>query len=97
MQAEHKTTADPSELPEHARRMARRRSLNTALIFTRCDVVRNRSAVGSALALVCCALFSYLVPELHRLRHRPQTPDLNGAMRVHPRGRHVPHVNNLFK
>jgi uncharacterized membrane protein len=56
--------ADASEMPEHVRRMARRRSLITVLIFTAamlCAIV----VPWAGFALICCALFSYLVPELH--------------------------------
>jgi len=63
MQTEHKTIADPSELPECVRRMVRRRSLNTALIFLAamsCAII----AQWLGFALICCALLSYLAPEL---------------------------------
>jgi uncharacterized membrane protein len=66
--------ADASEIPEHVRRIARRRSLITLLIFTAamlCAIV----APWAGFALICCALFSYLVPELRifDVASKPQT------------------------
>jgi uncharacterized membrane protein len=66
--------ADSSELPENVRRMARRRSLVTVLIFTAamlCAIV----APWAGFALICCALLSYLAPELRLLHfaNKPQT------------------------
>jgi uncharacterized membrane protein len=66
--------ADPSELSEHVRRMARRRSLITVLIFAAAAVCA-MVAPWAGFALICCALFSYLVPELRIIRfsNKPQT------------------------
>jgi uncharacterized membrane protein len=66
--------ADASELPDHVRSMARRRSLITVLIFAAamlCAIVAPRAG----FALICCALFSYLAPELRILHFtsKPQT------------------------
>ena len=55
--------ADTSEIPERVRRIARRRSLVTLLIFAAamlCAIV----APWVGFALICCALLSYLAPEL---------------------------------
>ncbi|WP_424630105.1 TMEM175 family protein [Bradyrhizobium sp. SYSU BS000235] len=66
--------ADASELPEHVRRMARRRSLITLMIFA-AAMLCAMAAPWAGFALICCALFTYLVPEL-RILHvtdKPQT------------------------
>jgi uncharacterized membrane protein len=55
--------ADPLQMPEPVRRLARRRSLITLLIFTAamlCALV----APQVGFALICCALLSYLMPEI---------------------------------
>jgi uncharacterized membrane protein len=66
--------ADVSELPEHVRRMARRRSLITVLIFAAAAVCAIM-APWAGFALICCALFSYLAPELRifHFANKPQT------------------------
>lgn len=66
--------ADASELPDHVRRIARRRSLITVLIFAAavpCAII----TPWLGFALVCCALFSYLAPELRFLHYvnKPET------------------------
>ncbi|MEH2513040.1 putative membrane protein [Nitrobacteraceae bacterium AZCC 1564] len=65
--------ADASELSEHVRHIARRRSLITVLIFA-AAVVCAIVTPWLGFALVCCALFSYLAPELRILHfaRRPQ-------------------------
>ena len=66
--------ADASELPEHVRRLARRRSLITVLIFAAAAVCA-MVAPWAGFALICCAVFSYLLPELRpfRFSDKPQT------------------------
>jgi uncharacterized membrane protein len=54
--------AETTQMPQRARRMARRRSLVTLLIFVAamlCALIAPR--IG--FALICCALLSYLTPE----------------------------------
>ena len=54
--------ADTTQISERARRMARRRSLATLLIFVAamlCALVAPR--IG--FALICCALLPYLTPQ----------------------------------
>jgi uncharacterized membrane protein len=54
--------ADPTRLPQRARRMARRRSLITLLIFAAamlCALIAPRTG----FALICCGLLAYLTPE----------------------------------
>jgi uncharacterized membrane protein len=59
--------ADTPQIPERARRMARRRSFATLTIFTSAMlVVLLAPRVG--FALICCALIPYLTPEAPWLR-----------------------------
>jgi uncharacterized membrane protein len=53
---------DAVELPEHARRMAKRRSFATLSIFASAMLVA-AYAPRAGFALICCALFPYLRPE----------------------------------
>jgi uncharacterized membrane protein len=59
---------DQAEIPEPSRRIARRRSLATLLIFVAamlCALIAPRAG----FALICCALLPYLTPEAPALRH----------------------------
>lgn len=59
--------ADITQISQRARRMARRRSLTTLLIFVAamlCALIAPR--IG--FALICCALLPYLTPELPDVR-----------------------------
>jgi hypothetical protein len=59
--------ADTPQIPERARRMARRRSFATLTIFTSAMLVV-LFAPGVGFALICCALIPYLTPEAPWLR-----------------------------
>jgi uncharacterized membrane protein len=54
--------ADTIQIPERARRMARRRSFATLTIFTSAMLVA-LFAPRVGFALICCALIAYLAPE----------------------------------
>jgi uncharacterized membrane protein len=54
--------ADTTQIPERARRMARRRSFATLTIFTSAMLVA-LFAPRIGFALICCALIAYLAPE----------------------------------
>jgi TMEM175 potassium channel family protein len=57
--------ADTTQMPERARRMARRRSFATLSIFASAMVV-SLFAPRFGFALICCALLTYLTPEAYR-------------------------------
>ena len=54
--------ADSTQMPERARRMARRRSFATLSIFAGAAVM-SLFAPRFGFALICCALVPYLMPE----------------------------------
>ena len=54
--------ADTPQIPERARRMARRRSFATLTIFTSAMLVAV-FAPRIGFTLICCALIPYLTPE----------------------------------
>jgi hypothetical protein len=55
--------ADGTRIPEHARRLTRRRSLATLVIFASAIIV-SAFAPRARFALICCALIPYLTPEV---------------------------------
>jgi uncharacterized membrane protein len=59
--------ADTTQIPQSARRIVRRRSLATLVIFVAAMLVA-LVAPRTGFALICCALLSYLRPEVPFLR-----------------------------
>jgi uncharacterized membrane protein len=60
--------ADSTQIPQHARRIARRRSYATLLIFTGA-MAASVFVPRIGFAMICCALFPYLTPELSDALH----------------------------
>jgi uncharacterized membrane protein len=55
--------ADGTRIPEHVRRLTRRRSSATLVIFASAIIV-SAFAPRAGFALICCALLPYLTPEV---------------------------------
>ncbi len=66
--------ADPTQMPERARRLARRRSLATLTIFAAADAGAPSFAPLVGFALICCALLLYLRPEIRSRSLPSRTP-----------------------
>jgi uncharacterized membrane protein len=73
--------ADGTRIPERARRLTRRRSSATLVIFASAIIV-SAFAPRAGFALICCALIPYLTPEVRGAWLGGSSPHLAGHRRT---------------